>query len=230
LRGIMIDITERKRMESLLKKSVSEKDLLLKEIHHRVKNNLQIISSLLNLQKNYVSSKECQNVLDESQNRVHSMALIHEKLYQTDNLNQIHFAEYILDLSNFLFRSYGVDPARVKLNVESQAFLNIDTAIPCGLIVSELISNALKYAFPQQEHGAISIETKQSNGMFELKVQDDGVGFPENLDFRNTQSLGMRLVNTLAKQLQGSIEMNRSPGTIFRIFFPSPMPASMIAE
>ena len=230
LRGIMIDVTERKRMEGLLKKSVAEKDLLLKEIHHRVKNNLQIISSLLNLQKNYVSSTECRNVLDESQNRVHSMALIHEKLYQTDNLNQIHFAEYILDLSSFLFRSYGVDPNRVKLNVDSQAFLNIDTAIPCGLIVSELVSNALKYAFPQREKGAISIETKQRDGVFELKVQDDGVGFPENLDFRNTQSLGMRLVNTLAKQLQGSIEMDRSLGTIFRILFPSQMPASMIAD
>ncbi|MCI0414263.1 PAS domain-containing protein [bacterium] len=230
LRGIMIDITERKRMEGLLKKSVAEKDLLLKEIHHRVKNNLQIISSLLNLQKNYVSSIECRSVLDESQNRVHSMALIHEKLYQTENLNQIHFAEYIRDLSNFLFRSYGVDPERVKLNVDSQAFLTIDTAIPCGLIVSELVSNALKYAFPQRENGAISIETKQKDGVFELKVQDDGVGFPENLDFRNTQSLGMRLVNTLAKQLQGSIEMNRSPGTIFRILFPSQMPAGIMAE
>jgi PAS domain S-box-containing protein len=229
LRGIMIDITERKQMESLLKKSVAEKDLLLKEIHHRVKNNLQIISSLLNLQKNYVSSTECRNVLDESQNRVHSMALIHEKLYQTDNLNQIHFADYIIDLSSFLFRSYGVDPNRVKLSVNSEAFLNIDTAIPCGLIVSELVSNALKYAFPKRDTGAISIETKQGDGVFELKVQDDGVGFPENLDFRNTQSLGMRLVNTLAKQLQGKIEMNRSPGTMFRILFPCEMPA-MIAE
>ncbi len=229
LRGIMIDITERKRMEGLLRRSVEEKDLLLKEIHHRVKNNLQIISSLLNLQKNYVSSIECKGVLDESQNRVHSMALIHEKLYQTENLTEIHFAEYIQDLSSFLFRSYGVDPERVKLSVDSQASLNIDTAIPCGLIVSELVSNALKYAFAERESGEICIVTKQVNGLFELKVQDDGIGFPEHLDIKNTQSLGMRLVNTLAKQLQGNIEMTRSPGTSFRICFPFKMPA-LLAE
>jgi two-component sensor histidine kinase len=226
----MIDITERKRTDGLLKKSLEEKDLLLKEIHHRVKNNLQIISSLLNLQKNYVTSSDCWNVLDESQNRVHSMALIHEKLYQTENLTQIPFAEYIQDLSHFLFRSYGAEPDRVKLKVDSKAFLNIDTAIPCGLIVSELVSNALKYAFPGKENGEISIATAQENGMFELTVQDNGVGFPENLDFRNTQSLGMRLVNTLAKQLQGSIEMDRSRGTLFRICFPSKMPAALLAE
>ena len=220
LRGIMIDITERKRMEGLLKKSVEEKDLLLKEIHHRVKNNLQIISSLLNLQKNYVGSIECRNVLDESQNRVHSMALIHEKLYQTENLTQIDFAEYIRDLSTFLFRSYGVDPQRVQLNVISTASLNIDTAIPCGLIVSELISNALKYAFVQRENGQINIETRQNDGVFQLNVKDDGIGFPSHLDIKNTQSLGMRLVNTLTKQLRGQIEMTRSPGTSFCISFP----------
>jgi PAS domain S-box-containing protein len=229
LRGIMIDITERKRMESLIKKSLEEKDLLLKEIHHRVKNNLQIISSLLNLQKNYVTSVECASVLDESQNRVHSMALIHEKLYQTDNLTQIGFADYVRDLSSFLFRSYGVEPTKVKLNVKSEALLNIDTAIPCGLIVSELVSNALKYAFHQKEKGQISIQTRQENGLFELIVQDDGVGFPDQVDFRHTQSLGMRLVNTLAKQLQGKIEMDRSAGTCFRISFPSKMPA-LISE
>ena len=230
LRGIMIDITERKRMEGLLKRSVEEKDLLLKEIHHRVKNNLQIISSLLNLQKNYVSSGECRSVLDESQNRVHSMALIHEKLYQTDNLTQIDFAEYIRDLSTFLFRSYGVDPQRVRLNVNSNASLNIDTAIPCGLIVSELVSNALKYAFVQRDAGEISIETKQVDGMFELNVMDDGVGFPQHLDVKNTQSLGMRLVNTLTKQLRGQMQMKGSPGTSFSITFPCKSTAPVLAE
>jgi PAS domain S-box-containing protein len=225
LRGIMIDITDRKQMESLVKKSLEEKDLLLKEIHHRVKNNLQIISSLLNLQKNYVSSAECRNVLDESQNRVQSMALIHEKLYQTENLTQIDFEEYIRDLSTFLFRSYGVNPDKVKLTVYSKASLNIDTAIPCGLIVSELVSNALKYAFAQRETGEIAIETKQTNGLFELNVRDNGIGFPEHLDISNTQSLGMRLVNTLAKQLKGQIEMKRSPGTSFLISFPCNSPA-----
>jgi PAS domain S-box-containing protein len=230
LRGIMIDITERKQMEGLLKKSLEEKDLLLKEIHHRVKNNLQIISSLLNLQKNYVGSQECRNVLDESQNRVHSMALIHEKLYQTENLTKIHFADYIRDLSNFLFRSYGVDPERIRLNIDSHASLNIDTAIPCGLIVSELLSNALKYAFVQRDNGEILIETKQKNGKFELRVEDNGIGLPEDLDVRSTHSLGMRLVNTLAKQLRGNIEMKRSPGTSFLISFPFQSTNALLAE
>ena len=227
LRGIMIDITERKRMDTLLKKSLEEKELLLKEIHHRVKNNLQIISSLLNLQKNYVGSDECRGVLDESQTRVHSMALIHEMLYQTDNLTEVHFSDYVRDLSNFLFRSYGVDPARVKLHVDSNAILNIDTAIPCGLIVSELLTNALKYAFVNREGGEISIETRQLDDLLELKVQDDGIGLPENLDVKNTQSLGMRLVNTLAKQLRGNIEMSKSPGTGFLISFPMKAVASV---
>jgi PAS domain S-box-containing protein len=221
LRGIMIDISERKEMEGLLKQSLVEKDLLLKEIHHRVKNNLQIISSLLNLQKNYVSSDECSSVLDESQNRVHSMALIHEKLYQTENLTQISFADYVQDLTTFLFRSYGVETSKVRFTVNSEAFLNIDTAIPCGLIVSELISNALKYAFRQKPGGEIFVETHQENGTFELWVKDDGIGFPEDLDFRNTKSLGMRLVTSLTKQLQGKIELQRACGTIFRISFPN---------
>ncbi len=159
-----------------------------------------------------------------------SMALIHEKLYQTENLTQIHFAEYIHDLSHFLFRSYGVDNERVKLVIDSQASLNIDTAIPCGLIVSELISNALKYAFVQRENGQISIETKQNNGLFKLEVRDNGVGFPENLDISNTQTLGMRLVNTLAKQLKGKVEMTRSPGTSFLISFPCSSPSALLAE
>ena len=227
LRGIMIDVTERKEMERLVKKSLEEKDLLLKEIHHRVKNNLQIISSLLNLQKNYVTSRECSSVLDESQNRVHSMALIHEKLYQTENLTQISFADYVHDLSSFLFRSYGVENTKVKFNVNSEAFLNIDTAIPCGLIVSELISNALKYAFAQRPAGEIFIETRQENGTFELWVKDDGIGFPEDLDFRNTQSLGMRLVNSLTRQLQGKIELQRACGTCFRISFPNKIHAEI---
>ena len=213
-----------------LEASLEEKEVLLKEIHHRVKNNLQVISSLLNLQSGYINDEAALQMFKESQNRVRSMALIHEKLYQSEDLARIDFAEYIRDLTNYLLRMYGTGTYRVRLivNVEDVS-LDIDTAIPCGLMVNELVSNSLKYAFPmgdrsldeQREFKAeISVDLRLDNDSnLILIVSDNGVGFPENLDFRETESLGLQLVNTLTEQLDGSIELDRTGGTTFKITF-----------
>ena len=214
------DVTELKRAENEIKESLKEKEILLKEIHHRVKNNLQIISSLLDLQANYVDDMEAINVLQESQNRVKSMAIIHETLYQSTDLASINFSNYIQNLVQDLFYSYGVKSnIRPIIDVE-QIFLNIETAIPCGLIISELVSNSLKYAFSSNMMGEIFISLCSLSEEFELIIRDNGIGLPENLDFENIQtSLGLRLVNMLVKQLEGSIKLERAHGTTFRVKF-----------
>ncbi|MFC1717112.1 histidine kinase dimerization/phosphoacceptor domain -containing protein [Candidatus Poribacteria bacterium] len=216
-----------------LEASLEEKEVLLKEIHHRVKNNLQVISSLLNLQSGYINDEAALQMFKESQNRVRSMALIHEKLYQSEDLARIDFAEYIQDLANYLLRMYGTGTYRVRLRVNIEdVSLDIDTAIPCGLIVNELVSNSLKYAFPMEDialdeqresEAEIRVDVRSDNSSnLMLIVSDNGVGFPENLDFRETESLGLQLVNTLTEQLEGSIELDRTSGTTFKITFEKP--------
>ena len=214
------DISERKKAENDIKTSLKEKETLLMEIHHRVKNNLQIISSLLDLQANYVDEQEAINVLQESQNRVKSMAIIHEMLYQSTDLTSIDFTNYIKNLVRDLFISYGAKN-NIKSIIKSEPILlNIETAVPCGLIVSELVSNSLKYAFPNQEAGKISVSVNSYGEEFELIISDNGIGFPENLDFKNVNSsLGLRLVNILVKQLEGSVELDKTEGTKFKIKF-----------
>ncbi|OPY25925.1 MAG: putative diguanylate cyclase [Methanobacterium sp. PtaU1.Bin242] len=216
------DITGRKKMEKELKNSLNEKDLLIKEIHHRVKNNLQIISSLLELQEEYVKEETAAvNVLKESQNRVLSMATIHEMLYQSKELNHINFADYIKTLITNLLDSYNKSHGvKSVINME-ETWLNIETAIPLGLIISEIVSNSLKYAFPHEMSGVLTISLEGDNDDgYGLVIGDDGVGFPEELDFRNVKSsLGLRLVNTLVRQLDGSIELDRNQGTKFTIKF-----------
>ena len=214
------DISERKKAENDIKVSLKEKEILLMEIHHRVKNNLQIISSLLELQANYVDEQEAINVLQESQNRVKSMAIIHEMFYQSTDLTNINFTSYIKNLVHDLFISYGAKN-NIKFVINSELILlNIETAVPCGLIVTELVSNSLKYAFPNQEAGKIVVTVNLYNREFELIVSDNGVGFPENIDFKNVNaSLGLRLVNVLVKQLDGSIELDKTEGTKFKIKF-----------
>ncbi len=210
------DVTERKQVEEARKK-----DLLLREIHHRVKNNLQVISSLLYLQSRRVNDRNVVEMFNESSNRVKSMTLIHQKLYQSKDTATINFGEYIRDLIDALFLSYGVDRQTIalKLNIEN-AVLSIDTAIPCGLIINEIISNSLKYAFPEGKQGQISVTLQRENGTkFILVVGDNGVGLPQDLDFRNTTSLGLKLVTTLVEQLGGTIELNRQGGTEFTITF-----------
>jgi PAS domain S-box-containing protein len=213
------DITDRKQAEEQIKASLKEKEVLLKEIHHRVKNNLQIVSSLLYLQSRKTSDDQVLCVLRESQTRVRSMALIHEKLYQCDDLANINLGDYIRSLTSYLLNSYGVASHMVKLkiNVES-APLGLDRAIPCGLIINELVSNALKYAFPQGRRGEIFVNLlRDGDGKLVLTVKDDGVGLPEDLDIADTPSLGLQLVNTLVKQLDGTIEVGRKGGTEFKM-------------
>ncbi len=218
----LLDITQRKNSESEIKQSLKDKELLLREIHHRVKNNMQIISSLLNLQRNYIEDAEADNLLQESQGRVKSMALVHEKLYQTDDLARIHVVDYIRSLTMNLFHSYTVKPGIILRQDVGEVFFDIDTAVPLGLIINELVSNSLKYAFPQQDEGKIFISLKENPdnkgvGEYLLMVGDDGVGFPDNLNFKNTPSLGLQLVNTLVNQLDGSIELLKNKGTCFKI-------------
>ena len=193
--------------------------MLLKETHHRVKNNLQIVSSLLNLQSKYIKDEEAREKLKESQNRVKAMALIHEKLYQSVNLAGINFAEYIKSLLNDLLYSYRTNP-NVKLTIDvGDVLADIDKAIPCGLIVNELVLNSLKYAFPEGEGGEIRIALSSDNNSCRLMISNNGVPFPEDLDFRNVKSLGLQLACALVDQLKGTIELDRSGGTEFRITF-----------
>jgi PAS domain S-box-containing protein len=218
--GVMRDITERKRAEEQIRASLKEKEVLLKEIHHRVKNNLQVISSLLYLQSKNIQDSQTFEMFQESQNRVRSMALVHERLYQSPDLTRIDFAEYVRSLANHLFRSYGVNTNVIKLKINvDDVFLGVDTAIPCGLIINELVSNSLKHAFPDGGEGEVRIELRADDGQLMLMVSDNGVGFPQDLDFRDTGSLGLQLVNTLVEQIEGTIELDRSDGTAFRIAF-----------
>ncbi|HEY9623619.1 MAG TPA: histidine kinase dimerization/phosphoacceptor domain -containing protein [Crinalium sp.] len=219
---VQTELTERKRAEEQLKVSLKEKESLLKEIHHRVKNNLQIISSLLRLQSDYIKDDRVMALFKESQNRIRSMALIHEKLYQSADILKIDFSEYILDLTANLLRSYTASSQPVELRVNADdIWLSIDTAIPCGLIINELVSNSLKHAFlTDSQDNEISINICLMNdNQFKLTVSDNGVGFPSDIDFQNTESLGLQLVCTFTEQLEGGIELDSSAGTSFTITF-----------
>jgi PAS domain S-box-containing protein len=214
---LMQDVTERRIAEERIRASLKEKEVLLKEVHHRVKNNLQIISSLLNLQSKYIKDDQALEMFKESRNRIRSMTLIHEKLYRSKDLANIDVAEYIQNLSSNLFRSYSAGRISLKTQVDD-ILLGIDTAIPCGLIINELVSNSLKHAFPDKQ-GEIVVNLHRDDGKLTLIVRDNGVGFPEHVDFRNTDSLGLQLVCTLTDQLDGEVELSRAGGTEFRITF-----------
>jgi PAS domain S-box-containing protein len=218
------EITERKRAEQQMQASLEEKEVLLKEIHHRVKNNLQVISSLLNLQAGYVKDREALELFKESQGRVRSIALIHETLYHSSDLGRIDFAAYVQELAANLFSTYGVNSEAIRLKVSAQdILLGVDTAIPCGLIVNELISNSLKHAFPAGRQGEISIELhSEGENRLTLVVRDDGVGLPKNLDLQELPSLGLRIVSTLTDQLNGTLELQSRGGAEFKITFPEP--------
>ena len=215
------ELRERKRAEEQIKVSLREKEVLLKEIHHRVKNNLQIISSLLSLQVGFIEDQQVLKIFRESEERIRSMALIHEKLYQSDNLAQIDFAEYIRELAGHLFRSYNGAARGIRLNLQSEdIWLNINIAVSCGLILNELIANSLKHAFPGDRRGVIHIRLyTDHDDQLILRVGDEGIGFPENLDFRHTTSLGLQLVDMLINQLDGTIELERNHGTTFKLTF-----------
>ncbi len=218
--GSLRDVTERKNIEIQLKNSLVEKEMLLKEIHHRVKNNLMIISSLLNLQSSYIKDKESQEIFKESQNRAKSMALIHERLYQSTDLKKIDFGDYIESLSSELFNTYVTQNSiiELKINVED-IFLDINTAIPLGLIVNELITNSLKHAFPEGRKGEIDVNFHKKDDYYEFILMDNGVGFPDTIDYKNTESLGMQIITNLTEQIDGNIELNNENGTTFKISF-----------
>jgi two-component system, sensor histidine kinase PdtaS len=211
---ILRDVTQRKIADESIRASLREKEVLLKEIHHRVKNNLQVVSSLLGLQSRIIEDDTLRKMFQESQNRIHSMALIHESLYQSANLSEIDFPAYISQLADYLFRSYGVNSNRVQLAASiDELRLTIDTAVPCGLIINELVSNSLKYAFPGGRSGTIRIQmSEDEKHHIRLSVADDGVGFPDGIDQASTKSLGLRLVRTLADQLDATVEMSSSGG------------------
>jgi two-component system, sensor histidine kinase PdtaS len=220
LEGFIKDITERKKSEDHIKASLKEKEMLLKEIHHRVKNNLQVITSMLDLQKYYVNENETLNVLNESQNRVKSMATIHEMLYQSTNLTHINFSDYIYSLITDLCYVYSLKQDINPVIDVDDIFLNIETAIPCGLIINELVSNSLKYAFPDSTNNIIKVELIENQDELELIVSDNGIGFPEKLDYKDIKtSLGLKLVNLLVEQIDGTIDLDRSQGTKFTINF-----------
>jgi PAS domain S-box-containing protein len=215
------DVTEQKRAEEAVQAALREKEVLLREIHHRVKNNMQVISSLFNLQAGHIKDEEARRILKEGQTRIRSMGLIHEKLYQSRDLSKIDFSAYIRSLSVHLFHAYRIDANQVRLETELEdVHLDINAAVPCGLLVNELISNALKHAFPEGRKGVVKIGLRRrEDGAVELRVADDGVGFPETLDFQRTESLGLQIANLLIGQLDGSIELERKRGTAIVIAF-----------
>ena len=222
--GSSPDITERKQSEEIIKASLQEKDILLREIHHRVKNNLQVISGLLDLQAMSVGNPELMERLNESQSRIQAMAMVHEKLYSSKDFSRIDLADYVRTLSKDLFKSYKINPGKIDLIIQTDGvvYVDINKAIPCGLILNELISNALKHAFPGDRHGELQVlmgETK--NAEIEIIIRDNGLGLPDDVDIHQPQTLGLDLVNGLIKnQLDGQIEVRRDNGTEFRIKFP----------
>ena len=215
-------ITERKLAEKEIRRSLREKETLLAEIHHRVKNNMQIISSLLSLQSRYIEDEKALSLINNCENRIKSMSLVHEKLYLSKDLSEIDFHDYMKDLSARLFQVHRVDSRVVRFSSHiTDGLFNIETAIPLGLIINELISNALKHAFPEGGKGNIAVKLTKNTKPEEytLTVTDDGIGFPEGMDHQSTETFGLQLVEMLAEQLHGTMELDRNKGTSFKIIF-----------
>lgn len=213
------DITQWKEAEKIVHDSLKEKELLLREIHHRVKNNLMIISSLLNLQSIQINDTEVLKMIKDSQSRARSMAVLHEKLYNSSDLKRINFGEYIESITEYLFNTYSTNNhVSLKMDVE-YLMLDINTCLPLGLIVNELVSNSLKYAFPKGMNGCVTVRFHRSPENYILEVEDDGVGLPEDMDIEQADSMGMKLVSNFTKQLNGEMELIMKNGTCFRIKF-----------
>jgi two-component sensor histidine kinase len=203
--------------------TLKEREVLLQEVHHRVKNNLSVIASLMEMQARLLAHGEGRHALDECRGRVHAIALIHEKLYQSKNYANIAFGDYLRGLANDIFAAAGIGPSLVTLSVavDERVVLTVDRAIPCGLILNELIANALKYAYPQGTSGALRVEFQRlDEGRLRFAVADDGVGLPPGLDIQETHTLGLRLVGLLVKQLDGELSLRSGRGTLIEVIFP----------
>jgi two-component sensor histidine kinase len=219
--GISRDITELKLTEERVRASLVEKEVLLKEIHHRVKNNLQVISGLLYLKSEHVDLPEVKEALQESRGRVQSIALIHEQLYKAADLAQVDFAEYFAPWKEHAMELLGADPQRIRVVCDiDPVLLAVDQAIPCALIMNELVSNAVKYAFPGTRLGRVEVQLKMMRDACRLSVADDGVGLPESCSLEQTPSLGLHLVGILTRQLKGAATIDRSAGTRIQVQFP----------
>lgn len=217
----IVDITERKQREEQLKTALKEKDVLLAEIHHRVKNNLQIIDSLLGMQSDQVTDKRSASVLAESQNRVKSMALIHQTLYESQDFSRVDISDVTRNLANHLCHSYALDTTRIAMQIKvDKILLPIDISIPLGLIINELCSNAMKHAFGADDSGEINISLLQrADHQVELTVSDNGKGIPEAFDIENTSSLGLQLIQLLSEQINAELQIQRAKPTEFRLSF-----------
>jgi PAS domain S-box-containing protein len=214
------DVTELKQAENQIMASLKEKEVLLKELHHRVKNNMQIISSMLKLQLDYITDPTALEFFRSSHNRVKTMALVHEKLYKSDNLARIDFSEYVRSLTIYLLGYYRINTNRISIKSDVKDILmDINTAIPCGLIINELFSNSLKHAFPNEKKGEIIISFTSENDENTLIISDNGIGLPDDFDLENPRSLGLQLLNALVKQLHGKIQIHTNEFTTFQITF-----------
>jgi two-component sensor histidine kinase len=219
--GSCIDLTERKEMEDELRKTLKEKESLLREVHHRVKNNLQVISSLLNLQMATIKDAQVAQLFKECQVRISSIALLHDTLHRSNDLSSINMPEYLRTLTGHVCRSYGVDPSHLilELAAEDIAF-DVDTGLTCGLIVDELLTNCLKHAFPNGRSGRITVELRAEEGeWFLLRVSDDGIGLPHDGVLNNPDSLGLELVSLMADKLEGTVSLQSGMGTEWYVRF-----------
>jgi PAS domain S-box-containing protein len=220
--GIAHNITEKKQAQQKIEASLKEKEVLLREVHHRVKNNMQVVSSILNLQSSYVSDEYALALLKESQNRIKTMAIIHESLYQNKSFSSVNFSEYVRTLISNIIHSYSSSKEKVKVELNiADVILPLDSSIPAGLILNELVTNAIKHAFPGTRHGVITVDLKCEENLVFLELKDNGVGFKENVSFQNSHSLGLQLVNTLIEQIDGKYEFKseKDIGTEIKVTF-----------
>jgi two-component sensor histidine kinase len=228
---VALNVSRQKDTEHRLRASLREKELLLKEVHHRVKNNLQVISSLLSLQAQQIREPEMNRLFQESQARVRSMALIHEQLYRSDDLAHIDFAAYVQQLVGNLRQGFGGAAARVRFSLDIQPVpLLLDLAIPCGMIVNELVANALEHAFPGDRCGEIRIAFGQEEGVYRITVADDGVGMRDGPAVGEGTSIGLKVVQALTRQIHGRLDHAYQAGTVFTIQFGSPEQLPQTAE
>ncbi len=223
LRSRVHVLLQTRRLSMRVNQLLQDKEMLMKEIHHRMKNNLMIISSLLSLQSNYIKDEESREIFRESQSRATSMALIHDRLYRSSDLQSIDFEDFISSLAEDLMETYSTQEDRIHLNLDVEDVdIDIDNIVPLGLIINEMLTNSLKYAFPDEMKGTISISFHKRGDEYFLEVSDDGMGIPEEFEIEKSDSLGMMLINSLTYQIGGELKLERSPGTTYHINFKDP--------